>query len=153
MDSDQCHICLDEIEYISINLMKECCNAFICNPCWTTLKNNQDIKQCPICKKEIREREYVEISTQTTIDNCCTKILHSNLIKIMCHLILSILVALLSVIIVSFIVNYNDIEEFKRDINYIFKYSLIDFYLWIFLILWGYILITFSKYCMLRICS
>ena len=63
MENDICHICLENIDFLTINLIKDCCDAFICNPCWLRLKNNSDISECPICKEDIRT--YCESSTQT----------------------------------------------------------------------------------------
>ena len=48
--SDICHICLEEYEYIPETLIKECCNAFICNCCWGRLLDSNDIHHCPICE-------------------------------------------------------------------------------------------------------
>ncbi len=49
--TNQCHICLDEFEDIDQErLIKECCPAYICNPCWINLLNNDNTIQCPICQ-------------------------------------------------------------------------------------------------------
>lgn len=48
-----CHICLEEKEYDEENLLKICCNAFICNPCWSSILENENINQCPICSFNI----------------------------------------------------------------------------------------------------
>ena len=50
MENEQCHICLEYVEYNPENILKKCCNAFICNPCWTILKEDLNTHQCPICK-------------------------------------------------------------------------------------------------------
>ena len=49
MDNDICHICLEDVEFIPINLLKDCCDAFICNECWLNITDNNLISNCPIC--------------------------------------------------------------------------------------------------------
>ena len=62
-----CHICLDENEYSETDTLKKCCNAFICNICWSKLQNNDSINNCPICKKILSEI-INENETEITID-------------------------------------------------------------------------------------
>jgi len=63
---DTCHICLDNIEYIEESIIKDCCNAFICNSCWTVLLNNDDTTQCPICNTSF---EQINIINQNINQN------------------------------------------------------------------------------------
>ena len=72
---------------------------------------------------------------------------------VLCYLIGCLAVAITSLILLVYIVDYDDMDEFKKDIKYIFKYSLIDFYIWIILMLWGYILINLFKSCFTSICN
>lgn len=149
MKNEQCHICLEYVEHNPENLLKNCCNAFICNSCWTILKEDPNTHQCPICKKNIRE--YIETSTQT--NRRTNTSLFDNIMYILCYLLVCLMASITSLIALVYIVNYDDMDEFKKDIKYIFKYSLIDFYIWIVLILWGYILINLFKPCFTSLCN
>ena len=149
MKNDQCHICLEYVEHNPENLLKNCCNAFICNSCWTIVTEDPNTYQCPICKKNIRE--YIETSTQTN-ERSNTSLLN-NIMYVFGYLLLCLVSAITSLILLVYIVNYDDMDEFKKDIKYIFKYSLIDFYIWIILMLWGYILITVFKSCFTSLCN
>ena len=72
---------------------------------------------------------------------------------ILCYLLVCLMASITSLIALVYIVNYDDMDEFKKDIKYIFKYSLIDFYIWIVLILWGYILINLFRPCFTSLCN
>ena len=59
---DTCHICLDDS--IPQEIIKECCDAFICNDCWIRLKDNPETFQCPICKYPINNHVTINVETE-----------------------------------------------------------------------------------------
>ena len=56
---DTCHICLEDS--IPQEIIKKCCDAFICNDCWIRLKDNPETFQCPICKYPINNNNIVNV--------------------------------------------------------------------------------------------
>ena len=57
-----CHICLDDS--IPQEIIKECCDAFICNDCWIRLKDNPETFQCPICKYPINNHVTINVESR-----------------------------------------------------------------------------------------
>ena len=112
MDEDTCHICLDIVRYTKGELIKECCDAFICNVCWERLIENS-INTCPICNirinRDIDEEQipinYLEsapISTEGVNSN-------RDLFRRVCILLKWILIGYILTIIIVVIINHNDI--------------------------------------------
>ena len=145
MESDKCHICLEEVEYSSNKLIKECCEAFICNPCWIQLKEHMNITQCPICKVSIRN--YIETSTQTQHTNSFND--YRKCILCFIYLILWIATGFLLSLITLLIVNYDNMYQFKKDI----KDTCSTFHFWIIITVFGYLFIRLIKSCFEGICS
>ena len=103
-ETDTCHICLEEIEYEETSLLKTCCNAFICNPCWIELNNNGLINNCPICETTL------SINT-TIVDN-------SKINKIINFIILSIKLTILGCILLNIIIFifYHNLSDYPKNI-------------------------------------
>ena len=103
---DTCHICLEEIEFIETDLLKTCCNAFICNSCWIELQENALINNCPICGTTI----FINVTIEDS----------SNIKKIVNLIILTIKLTILGNIILNliyFIIYHNLKDYFKGIIN------------------------------------
>ena len=50
----KCVICLNEIDKKNIKKMKICeCETYYCKKCYNDIINNERIKSCPTCRKEI----------------------------------------------------------------------------------------------------
>ena len=125
MDEDTCHICLDIVRYTKGELIKECCDAFICNVCWERLIENS-INTCPICNirinRDIDEEQipinYLEsapISTEGVNSN-------RDLFRRVCILLKWILIGYILTIIIVVIINHNDIDNIGNDIIWLIKH-------------------------------
>lgn len=66
LSKDKCHICLEEILYITSKNASRCnnesCNGYICNQCWDNLAV-EDIETCPLCRERIDTSIY-ELETE-----------------------------------------------------------------------------------------
>lgn len=63
LSKDTCHVCLDEMTYITKRNQSRCenesCNGFICNTCWNNLIV-EDIETCPLCRGDLTLTIYLE---------------------------------------------------------------------------------------------
>ena len=61
LSKDTCHVCLDEMTYITKRNQSRCenesCNGFICNTCWNNLIV-EDIETCPLCRGDLTLSVY-----------------------------------------------------------------------------------------------
>ena len=92
-DIKTCHICLEDKEYEEASLLKTCCQAFICNDCWTNLLQNDNINQCPTCSILItipeEPPEQGQLNSQNNIYNYCKSLFHRLSILVKWSLIVS----------------------------------------------------------------
>ena len=145
---DRCHICLEDVEAIPINLLKTCCDAFICNECWLNITDNNLISNCPICNHPLNT--IVPTPTErrdlTWIDR------YEKYICGLFKLISWILVGYTTVLFLLFITYYDN----NGKVLSIIKEISLDFKFWIIIIPFGYIIQTMiicllSKLCNLNI--
>ena len=63
LSKDTCHVCLDEMTYITKRNQSRCenesCSGFICNTCWNNLIV-EDIETCPLCRGDLTRAIYLE---------------------------------------------------------------------------------------------
>ena len=130
--SDRCHICLEDIEFVPINLLKNCCDAFICNECWLNITDNNLISNCPICSHHINNIEHntIERRDPSFIDN------YEKYIIGFFKFISWIIVGYITFIILLCIVHYDNMDRVLRDIKDVSKI----FYFWIIITPFGYII-------------
>ena len=61
LSKDTCHVCLEEMTYITKRNQSRCenesCNGFICNTCWNNLIV-EDIETCPLCRGDLTLSVY-----------------------------------------------------------------------------------------------
>ena len=147
MENDICHICLENIDFLTINLIKDCCDAFICNPCWLRLKNDSDINDCPICKEDIRT--YCESSTQTntyseTPRNSGRCIETKEKFRKLCMILKWTMTGYLLTLLILLIIRINELHKIKEDIQFINRHL----YFWPICISYGFlIVIMFEELC------
>ncbi len=139
-----CHICLEDS--IPQEIIKECCDAFICNDCWIRLKDNPEIFQCPICKYPINNNVIVivnvdiERSFYDKYEKCIQRI---------CKLLFYPLVGYSIIIITLLIAYYDNMDLFWKDIGYIST----KLHFWLAIYCLGYIVIHLIKACLRCICE
>lgn len=122
-----CHICLDDIEYRANELLKTCCEAFICNACWIDLRENETITICPICEVPF-QREIIE-ENQTVFDTSEIK----TTIRKLCIVFKWLTIGYLSSNILVFIF-YLDVLEYLSFMEKLNKII----YFWPICIIYGY---------------
>ena len=125
---NRCHICLEDVD-TSEEIIKDCCDAFICNECWIKLRDNPETIQCPICKSSIynipQMSNTVSFSTFSFCDN------YYKCIKNTCSFTAWFIIGYLVVVIVSFWhirIIYNLILERYKIYKYL-AYSTFGFWL------------------------
>ena len=140
-----CHICLEDIEYIPQEIIKDCCDAFICNECWIELKDNPETIQCPICKYPMYSISQVPCneSQRSFYDN------YGKCIKNICRFLSWIIIGYLVIVIVLLFAHYDNISLFWKDIGYIS--TLLHF--WISMGCFGYIIVHSIKACSRCFCE
>jgi len=136
--NNTCHICLEDIEYIQEEIVKICCDAFICNPCWLSLTDNPDISHCPICRDTISSnRNTYENRVRPCYDN------YRIVINRFLIFILSALIGMSIVTLVLFIAYYNNKELFFKDLKFVST----RLHFWIAITCIGYMIFSCIKYC------
>ena len=138
---DTCHICLEDS--IPQEVIKECCDAFICNDCWIRLKDNPEIFQCPICKYPISNVTVNVESERSFYDK------YEKCIQRVCQFILYPLVGYSIVVIVLLIAYYDNMDLFWKDIGHISH----QLHFWIAISCLGYIIVHLIKACLRCICG
>ena len=142
---ERCHICLEDIEYTPIKIIKDCCDAFICNTCWLDVRRNPEILECPICRSYIGEyrTQTSNIPHRSCVDNyrgCITNII---------NFLSWIFIGFLSFIIILLIVHYENIEGCLYDIQYVCTHL----HFWIVITFVGFIVKSMCMKCFTKLCS
>ena len=140
-----CHICLEDVDSIPEEIIKECCDAFICNECWIKLKDNPETIQCPICKSSIYSIPQIShtISQRSFCDN------YYKCIKNICRFLLWFIIGYLVVVIGLLVAHSDNISLFWKDIGYISTL----FHFWILVGCFGYIIVHSIKSCSRCLCK
>ena len=141
---DTCHICLEDIENIPQEIIKKCCDAFICNDCWIRLKDNPETFQCPICKYPISNRVTINVETERSFYDRYEKC-----IQRICQVLFYPLVGYLIITIILLIAYYDNMDLFWKDIGYIST----KLHFWLAIYCFGYIVIHLIKACLRCICQ
>ena len=144
---DRCHICLEDVEAIPINLLKTCCDAFICNECWLNITDNNLISKCPICNHPLN----TIVPTNERREARCI----DRYEKYICGFLKFISWTLVGYITILFLICITYYDNNGRVISIIKEVS-VDFRFWIIIIPFGYIIQTMvicllSKLCNLNI--
>ena len=140
METDICHICLDEHYIITSELLKTCCDAYICNPCWDILLNNPLVSQCPICGTEFQITIEIEINNP---QNGNIRLFCRRFIMIIKWISIGYFAVCLFVLLF-----YRDLEEFftiMDDLNLLL-------YFWPLCCILGYSIVVFIEYYSDHIC-
>ena len=139
-----CHICLEDIENIPQEIIKNCCDAFICNDCWITLKDNPETIQCPICKYPISNRDIINNEIRRSFYDKYEKCIRS-----ICQFLFWPFVGYSIVIILLLMAYYDNMDLFWKDIEYIST----KLHFWLAISCLGYIVIHLIKSCLRCICE
>tara|TARA_B100000575_G_C23105048_1_gene637759 strand:- start:515 stop:943 length:429 start_codon:yes stop_codon:yes gene_type:complete len=138
-----CHICLEEGDNLSEEdiIIKECCDAFICNVCWIELNRNPNITECPICRRSLREN--VIQYNRSLNDN------YGYCIDYVISLLSWIIIGFLSFIIILLITYYDNLFEFLKELKYVCS----NLHFWIAITFMGFIIKNMIYACWLKYCS
>ena len=127
ISKDRCHICLEDKYNLPSYNKKPCCSsrAYICNKCWNLILENEDINNCPLCRKQInlitdieQNLPIIEIRNSrnpTLTDNIK---LDSLFCKIWVYSFMFIILGFIEFNIISFLV----LLSFERENDILFKY-------------------------------
>ena len=138
-----CHICLEDIENASQEIIKDCCDAFICNSCWIKLKDNPETIQCPICKRSMHTQEIYHQPQRSFYDNYRTCILN------ICRLLSWITIGYVVIVLILYMAYYDNIDLFWKDM----KYLSIRLHFWIGIGCFGFIIFHSIKSCIGCLCN
>ena len=132
-DIKTCHICLEDKDYEEELLLKTCCQAFICNDCWTNLLQNDNINQCPTCSILItipeEPPEQGHLISQNNIYNYCKSLFHRLSILVKWSLIGYTMTSLFMLILYRNLDDYFDIMYTLNNIIYFWPINLFLGYL------------------------
>jgi hypothetical protein len=143
MLTERCHICLEDIEYTPIKIIKECCDAFICNTCWLQVRNDESTFQCPICKRNFcKKTTDVQLETSVLDDYRC-------ILNKLSFILKALLIGYSFTIIFLLIAHNGNIDVCIRDIKYMGK----TFHFWIIIPFYGYLIKVFIQWCFESICK
>ena len=142
--NDICHICLEEKDYQSNELIKDCCNAFICNGCWNAIINNETVENCPICSFEIETNINDIIKNDTIINENRYKLYIYKLSMVIKWLLTGYIITNLVLMVV-----FHDKEKYLNMMDFLNKLP----YFWPLCILYGYCFVVFYEYYSNRICQ
>ena len=146
--NDICHICLEDIEYTPINIIKKCCDAFICNTCWLDVRRNPGILECPICRKKMEGNITTSTQTSNISHRSCLDNYRGCIINII-NFLSWIFIGFLSFIIILLIVHYENIEKCFYDIQYVCTHL----HFWIVITFVGFIVKSMCMKCFTTFCS
>ena len=141
---DRCHICLEDVEAIPINLLKTCCDAFICNGCWLNITDNNLISKCPICNHPLN----TIVPTNERREARCI----DRYEKYICGFFKFISWTLVGYTTVLFLICITYYDNNGRVISIIKEVS-VDFRFWIIIIPFGYIIQSMIICLLSKVCN
>ncbi len=141
---DICHICLENKSYEHNVLIKNCCDAFICNSCWNIIINNEDIQLCPICSNTLSiQEDMVQPRPINGIISQYTDYLHKILL-----IIKWLLIGYIITIIFVFIYFHNK-RDYIKTMDFLHSLP----YFWLLCPLYGYLFVIIYEYYSNSICN
>jgi len=145
MENNTCHICLEEHTINRSQLMKTCCNGYICNPCWGDIRNNPLLNKCPICGFifPTRTTPLNENTIPTDTINSNIKLLFRRIFMILKWLSIGYFTTTVFILIISR--NFEDTYEALQELTVIP-------YFWPLCILFGYLIVCIVEYGINRDC-
>jgi len=122
LSKDTCHVCLDEMTYITKRNQSRCenesCNGFICNTCWNNLIV-EDIETCPLCRGDLERTIYQE--PELSLSNGLKDSLRKRTINVMVNAFFGIMG--FAIVLIFYYIKSGSVGEVVKEVNNLNNYE------------------------------